>query len=361
MKVAIITDQHFGARNDSLIFLDYYEKFYAETFFPVIDSNNINTVLILGDTFDRRKYVNFYSLQRAKKMFFDPLAERNIQVYMLVGNHDTYFKNTNDVNSPQLLLEDYPNIHIISSRPETIHLDYANGHADILMVPWISLDNYNSCLEEIKNSRAEVCMGHFEIDGFVMHPGATCEGGLSRSLFSHFDTVFSGHYHYKSTMGNITYLGNPYQLTWIDYGLTRGFHLFDPSDRSTEFIPNPNTMFHKIVYDDTVTTIEELSIKDFSDYKNTYVKVVVVNKTNPYIFDKFLSNLYLVGPADVTIVEDFTVLTEGLEDDTIDQAEDTMTIINNFVDSQSGTQIDNNRLKSLLRELYVEAQSLDQT
>ena len=359
MKVAIITDQHFGARNDSLIFLDYYEKFYAETFFPNIDSNNITTVLILGDTFDRRKYVNFYSLKRAKDMFFDPLAERDIQVYMLAGNHDTYFKNTNDVNSPELLLQEYDNITVIDT-PQTIHLNYQNTSHDVCMIPWICQENYLYCMAEIKNTSAEICMGHFEIDGFVMHPGAVCEGGLAPSLFSKFDMTFSGHYHHKSSNGNIHYLGNPYQLTWQDYNDARGFHLFDLSDRSLEFIPNPNVIFHKIVYDDKETSIEDLSNKDFSQYKNAYVKVIVVNKSNPYVFDKFMNNLYSENPADISIVEDFTILTEELEDDTIDQAEDTFTIINNFVDSQPASQVDNNRLKSLLRELYVEAQSLEQ-
>ena len=75
MKVAIITDQHFGARNDSPHFLDYYQKFYDETFFPKIEELGITTVLILGDTFDRRKYVNFFSLKRTKEMFFDVLFE----------------------------------------------------------------------------------------------------------------------------------------------------------------------------------------------------------------------------------------------------------------------------------------------
>jgi DNA repair exonuclease SbcCD nuclease subunit len=359
MKVAIITDQHFGARNDSLIFLDYYEKFYAETFFPTIDSNNITTVLILGDTFDRRKYVNFYSLKRAKDMFFDLLAERNIQVYMLAGNHDTYFKNTNDVNSPELLLQEYDNITIIDT-PQTIHLNYENTSDEVCMIPWICQDNYLYCMAEIKNTSAEICMGHFEIDGFVMHPGAVCEGGLEPSLFSKFDMTFSGHYHHKSSNGNIHYLGNPYALTWQDYNDTRGFHLFDLADRSLEFIPNPNVMFHKIVYDDKINSIEKITEMDLTQYKNTYVKVVVVNKTNPYIFDKFMSNLYDENPADISIVEDFTILTEESENDTIDQAEDTLTIINNFVDSQPESQVDNNRLKILLRELYVEAQSLEQ-
>ncbi|NCA22519.1 MAG: hypothetical protein EBS86_15460 [Crocinitomicaceae bacterium] len=99
MKVAIITDQHFGARNDSTLFLDFYEKFYRDTFFPTLIKEKIDTVLILGDTFDRRKYINFFSLKRAKQMFFDPLFQMGIQVHMLAGNHDTYFKNTNDVNS----------------------------------------------------------------------------------------------------------------------------------------------------------------------------------------------------------------------------------------------------------------------
>ena len=92
--------------------MDFYEKFYDETFFPAIDAAGINTLLILGDTFDRRKYINFYSLQRAKKMFFEKLADRGIKVHMLVGNHDTYYKNTNDVNSPRLVLEEYDNINI---------------------------------------------------------------------------------------------------------------------------------------------------------------------------------------------------------------------------------------------------------
>src|SRR6056300_1409128 len=164
MKVAIITDQHFGARNDSVAFLDYYEKFYRDNFFPTIDSSDIDTLLVLGDTFDRRKYVNFYALDRAKKMFFDPLLERGITVHMLVGNHDTYFKNTNDVNSPDLLLEEYGNIHVIND-PTDINID----GLDICMMPWICPENYQQSLDHMKSTKAEICMGHFEIAGFAMH------------------------------------------------------------------------------------------------------------------------------------------------------------------------------------------------
>ena len=355
MKIALITDQHFGARNDSVHFLDYYEKFYKETFFPTIDSNGIDTILILGDTFDRRKYVNFYSLKRTKEMFFDEVAKRGIKIHMLAGNHDTYFKNTNDVNSVDLLLREYNNVHVID-KPTTINLN----DTSICMIPWICPENYQECLKEIEDTVADVCMGHFEIAGFAMHRGMPSHEGLNRDIFRRFDRVFSGHYHHRSTSDNITYLGNPYELTWQDYNDTRGFHLFNLDDYTLEFIPNPNVMFHRIIYDDKEESITEINNKDLSRYTNTYVKVVVLNKTNPYLFDKFMNNLYEKNPIDITIAEDFTDLTEGVEDDMIDQAEDTLTTINKFVDGIKEEHIDNDRLKTVLKELYVEALNLEQ-
>lgn len=355
MKVAIITDQHFGARNDSTHFLDYYEKFYRDTFFPKLKEEGIDTVLILGDTFDRRKYVNFYSLKRTKEMFFEPLREMGIKAFMLAGNHDTYFKNTNDVNSVRLLLQEYNNITVIDS-PITIEV----GDTAICMMPWICPENYDESINVINTTEADICMGHFEIAGFAMHRGMPSQEGLSRDMFKKFDTVFSGHYHHRSAQDNIRYLGNPYELTWQDYNDPRGFHLFDLASRDLTFIENPNVMFHRITYDDKEESITEITNKELDKFTGTYVKVVVLNKTNPYLFDKFMNNLYNVNPIDITIAEDFADLTEGVEDDMINEAEDTITIINKFVDGIKEDHIDNDKLKSVLKELYVEALNLEQ-
>ena len=81
MKVAIITDQHFGMRKGSQIFHDYMKKFYDEVFFPFLEKNKITTVFDLGDTFDNRKAIDFWSLDWAKKNYYDVLANRGIQVY----------------------------------------------------------------------------------------------------------------------------------------------------------------------------------------------------------------------------------------------------------------------------------------
>jgi DNA repair exonuclease SbcCD nuclease subunit len=350
MKIAIITDQHFGARNDSVHFLDFYEKFYREVFFPTLNENYITDLLILGDTFDRRKYINFFSLKRTKEMFFDVLAERKINVHMLAGNHDTYFKNTNDVNSVGLLMQEYPNVHVIDS-PQNIFV----GDHEICMVPWICPENYEQSIETIKNTKAKICCGHFEIQGFAMYRGMPSEEGLERGIFRKFTHTFSGHYHHKSSADDIHYLGNPYELTWQDYNDTRGFHLFDLDSTELTFIRNPFSMFHRIMYDDREESITEISNKDLSSYTNTYVKVVVINKTNPYLFDKFMNNLYNINPIDITIAEDFTDLNEDVDDNMVDQAEDTLTILNKYIDTVKEDSINNDRLKTLMKELYVEA------
>lgn len=355
MKVAIITDQHFGARNDSTVFLDFYEKFYKDVFFPKIKQEKVQAVLILGDTFDRRKYLNFYTLKRAKEMFFEPLANLGIDVHILAGNHDTYFKNTNNVNSVDLLLGEYASSFNIIDHPAHIYV----GPHKLCMMPWICPENQEDSLLTLEDSDAKYCFGHFEIAGFAMYRGHPSEGGLAREMFRKFSRTFSGHYHHKSNADGIYYLGNPYQLTWQDYGDGRGFHIFDIDSDDLEFVRNPFQLFHKLNYDDKNNTIKQITDMDLTSYKDSYVKVVVMNKTNPYLFDKFMNNLYNVNPADITIVEDFTDISEGLENEMVDQAEDTLTILNKFVDGISEENIDNNTVKKFLKEIYIEAINIE--
>lgn len=349
MKVAIITDQHFGARNDSIAFLDFFEKFYENTFFPAIDENNINTVLVLGDTFDRRKYVNFYALDRAKKMFFDKLEERGVRVHMLAGNHDTYYKNTNEVNSPDLLLVEYGNIDVIS-KPETIVVD----GTPICMMPWICPENYQESLDHIKNTKAEICMGHFEIAGFAMYRGMESHDGLAKETFEKFDLVFSGHYHHRSSDQHIHYLGNPYELTWQDYNDPRGFHLFDLSTRELEFICNPYRMFERIEYDDKGQDPIDL---DVVELEKKYVKLVVVNKTDFYKFDKFIQKLYNKGCHEIKIIEDMSEFQDGEIGEEIN-LEDTLSVLSHYVDSIE-TDVDKEQIKTYMRTLYTEAVNIE--
>ena len=349
MKVVIITDQHFGARNDSIAFLDFFQKFYDNTFFPTLDASGIDTVLVLGDTFDRRKYVNFYALDRAKKMFFDKLEERGITVYMLAGNHDTYFKNTNEVNSPDLLLAEYNNIEVIDE-PKTINV---NGF-EVCMLPWICPENYQQSLDEIKNTTSTICMGHLEIAGFAMYRGMESHEGFSAETFNKFDLVFSGHYHHRSNDRNIHYLGNPYELTWQDYNDPRGFHLFDFTTRQLDFIENPYRMFERLEYTDK--EVEPIDL-DQLELKDKYIKLVVLEKTDFYKFDKFIQKLYNKGCHEIKIVEDFSEFQEGEINEEIN-LEDTVSVLSNYIESIE-TDVDKEKVKSYMRGLYTEAINIE--
>jgi len=349
LNVAIITDQHFGARNDSIAFLDFFQKFYDNTFFPTLDASGIDTVLILGDTFDRRKYVNFYALDRAKKMFFDKLEERGITVYMLAGNHDTYFKNTNEINSPDLLLAEYNNIEVIDE-PKTINV---NGF-EVCMLPWICPENYQQSIDEIKNTSSTICMGHLEIAGFAMYRGMESHEGFSAETFNKFDLVFSGHYHHRSNDRNIYYLGNPYELTWQDYNDPRGFHLFDFATRQLNFIENPYRMYERLEYTDK--EIEPIDL-DLIDLKEKYVKLVVVDKTDFYKFDKFIQKLYNKGCHEIKIVEDFSEFEAGEINEEIN-LEDTVSVLSNYIESIE-TDVDKEKVKSYMRGLYTEAINIE--
>ena len=114
MKVAIITDQHFGARKNSKLFHDYFLKFYNNVFFPTLEKEGITTVIDMGDTFDSRKGIDFSALTWAKDNYFDRLRDMGITVHTIVGNHTAYYKNTNDINAVDLLLREYDNVKIYS-------------------------------------------------------------------------------------------------------------------------------------------------------------------------------------------------------------------------------------------------------
>lgn len=351
-KIAILGDTHFGARGDSPHFSKHFEYFYTNVFFPYLRENNIEYIIQLGDVFDRRKFINYQTLHSAKEYFFN-VVDKEFQSWFLVGNHDTYYKNTNEVNSVGLLLSSYNNINQVQQPYETSF----NG-ISILMVPWICQENYMDVMKAIELSKSQICMGHFEISGFEMHKGALCDDGMDKSVFDKFDLVLSGHFHTRSKSGNITYTGTPYEMTWSDYGDPKGFHILDTSTRELTFIENPLKMFNRVFYDDLNKNMSEVIVDDYTQYKDTIVKVIIKNKTNPYWFDMFIEKLEKSGLLSLQVVEDHLNLNLEDDDDIISEAEDTLTILNKYVD-QLELSVDKPKLENLLRSLYNEALSME--
>ena len=351
MKIALITDTHWGVRNDQLAFLDNNKRFIDEVFLPYLDAHSIRTVIHLGDLVDRRKFLNINTAKRLRSDFIQPLHARGIHAHLIIGNHDTYYKNTNSVNSIREFYEH--DFHIYESATE-VEFD----GVPILFIPWICDDNRDVTLELIKKTDAQIAMGHLEIAGFEMYRGSPVSHGDDRSLFNKFDLVCSGHYHHRSSNGNIHYLGSHGEFTWSDYDDPKGFHIFDTETRELAFIENPFKMFRKVWYNDKDKTSEEVMDRDFSKYAGAYVKLIVSNKDNPFVFDLFTTKLYEASPLEVTIVEDHRNMDTIDESDLLNEAEDTLTILSKYIGTIE-SNVDNKKLDNLMRSLYNEALQME--
>ena len=344
MKILLITDQHFGVRNDNVYFIEHYKKFYGQIVIPFIEKLGIKEIINLGDTFDKRRSINYMSLDEAKSMWFDPITELGCHMTSLVGNHDIYYKNTLRINAPTELLGEYENFDTID-KPTTLNYD----GLDILMLPWICEDNYDKTLRVITESEAPVCMGHLELNGFEAHPGHVMQTGTDMYVFQKFKKVFSGHYHTKSNMDNCYYLGNPYQLYWSDYGARRGFHVFDTETLRTTFYRNPYNTFHKLYYNNKLVAPNE------EELEGTFVKLIVEDKGDYAKFDYNVRKLQDIGLADLKIVEDLSVNLE--EGETTVETEDTLTLLDNYID-EIEVKVNKDNVKSVMRSLYMEASEL---
>jgi len=346
MKIALLNDTHFGCRNDNPAFIKFQNKFYDEQFFPFIQRNNIKCLIHLGDVVDRRKFINHNTAHNFKKVFWNRLDDMDIETHIIIGNHDTYYKNTNEVNAMQ-------NLNISKNTMVYTHAtDVEFDGLKILFIPWICDDNYAETIRTIGNSTATIAMGHLEISGFEMHNGHMNEQGLEKAMFKRFEKVMSGHFHKKSDDGQIYYLGTQYEMTWSDYMCPKGFHIFDTATRELSRVENPNRMFKKIVYNDKETNYDTIDIKE---YDHTFVKLFISNKSDNDMFERFMDRLYTqINVHAIDVIEDPTDIGASVPENILEKGEDTLTFLGNYID-QADIKLDKQKLKQFAKELYMEA------
>ena len=350
MKVALLNDTHSGVKNGSDIFLNYSARFYDEVFFPYLIEHEIRDIIHLGDYFDHRKFVNYKVLKQNYDVFISKLYEYDIRMDIIPGNHDVYYKNTNSLNSLELILEKYKDRISIHTDPIVKNYD----GLDIGLLPWICPENEEECMDFIQNSNASILMGHLELGGFKYMGNAEIKShGMDKAIFDRYDAVYSGHYHTKSTQGNVTYLGTQYELTWSDANDPKHFHVLDTETRNLDAIRNPIVLFQKVYYDET-----KIPTFSRSDIENTYIKIVVTNKSDLYVFDKFMEKIYDYNPYEVRIIESFDEYSGDKINDADVKVDDTPTLLNSYIDATE-TNLNSDVLKKMMQELLIEAQALD--
>ena len=351
MKVAILNDTHAGIRNSSDVFIDNAEKFYSDVFFPYLLEHNIRTIIHLGDVFDNRKFVNFRALNRYRKSFLTRLREYGMHMHIIPGNHDTYYKNTNDLNSLKELLGHYMGEITIHMDPTVLDLD----GMQFAMLPWICSENYDKSMHFIQNCKADMLGGHLELAGYEMMKGIESPHGMDPAIFSRFEMVLSGHYHTKSAKGNIHYLGSQMEFYWNDAHDKKYFHTLDTETRELTPIRNPHTLFHRIYYDDSKYDFNDY---DLSNLDEKFVKVVVINKSDLFTFDRFIDRIQNRKIHELKIQESFSEFVgDQVEDENI-SLEDTSSLLNSYIDNVE-TELDRDRIKKEMHDLMIEAQTLE--
>ena len=350
MKIAVLNDTHCGICNSSEVFLDNAEKFYNEVFFPECEKQDIKQILHLGDYYDHRKFVNFKALNHNRRVFLDQLRKRGMSMDIIPGNHDTYYKNTNELNSLKECLGHYMNEVNIIMEPKVMKY----GSLNIGLVPWICNDNYEQCMNFIRDCKADWIGAHLELKGFEMMRGLTNTHGMSPDIFKRFELVLTGHYHVGSKKDNIWYLGSQMEFFWSDAHDPKFFHIIDTETRQIEKIRNNNTLFEKVVYND-----EEIDYNSYNkDLSKKFVKVVVANKTDPFTFDRFIDNIQNQDIYELKIAENFNEFVGANVDDEDMNFEDTTEIVDTYIDAVD-TDLDKDKIKVQMRELMTEAQTLE--
>lgn len=270
---------------------------------------------------------------------------------IIPGNHDVVYKNTNDLCSLKELMGHYMNNVNIVMEPKVMNY----GNLKFALIPWINAENYADTMKFVKKCKADMVGGHFEFEGFEMHKGAVNTHGMSTKEFERFELVLSGHFHTKSHKGNIHYLGSQMEFNWGDCEDKKYFHVIDTETRAMTPVLNPLTLFEKVLYNDEKMSYNEYPVESM---QNKFVKVVVIKKTDLFGFDRFIDMIQQVKVHELKIAEDFA---EYLGDSVADEkvsVEDTTQLLDSYIEAVE-TDLSKDRLKNIMRGLYVEASNME--
>ena len=355
MKIALLNDTHAGIRNSSEVFMDYQEKFYRDVFFPYLEQHGIKKILHLGDYYDNRKFINFKALEHNRKIFLEKLRELRIHMDIIPGNHDVYYKNTNNLNALKELLGHYMSEVRIIEKPMVVDYD----GLDFALVPWINHENEEESLRFLSKCKATHVGAHLELSGFEMQAGIPCTDGMPIEAFSRFETVLTGHFHTKSSSGNIHYLGSQMEFFCSDAHDPKYFHVFDTDTRELTPVLNPVRLFERVYYDDTVDKAEfKYSVGKLPDVEDKFVKIIVVNKSDPKLFEKFVDRISNKRIHELKIAENFEEFVGSSVEDGKVSLESTEDLLYSYVDAVD-THLDKDRIKNMVHTLMVEAQTLE--
>lgn len=286
-KVAIVSDIHAGVHQNSVIWHNILLK-WAEWFKLECVAHDIKDVIIPGDLFHERNEVNVNTLSSLSKVLE---LFKDLNLIILIGNHDSYYKERSDVHSLEML-KHWPNITVV----DKLYSDTFFGKT-ISFCPWAGKP------QDLPKS--DILFGHLEIQGFNVTKTHVCEHGEEPiNLFDIAPLIISGHFHIKDERvferGTILYTGCAYELYWGDYNTDKGYYILDIPTSSYSFYPNNISPKHKKIH---ISEFKKEGITQSvkQDLANNWIKIIIDEKVDTDVLLVLIEKLKHFSPLDIKI------------------------------------------------------------
>lgn len=274
-KIYNVGDTHLGIRSNSVEWFNIQNEYLTGHFLQQVDESGFNEetdILIqYGDWFHNRESTNNRIWNGSLEVLEKLCNKFKRGVYIFLGNHDVYYKDSNKIHSLAGLSKIFPNLHIIED-PTVFTI---NGKHRVLILPWI--DDVNKITRVIGShiGKAEYIMCHADFQNMQLNKYAKIEHGIDLDVIREFKKVYSGHIHIRQEFKNALYIGTPYEMDRGDRGNTKGFYIMDATQDSLneEFIPNEfSPKFVKYFVKD-ILEMNKDQIKDL--FSNNFVDLML--------------------------------------------------------------------------------------
>lgn len=280
-EFVMLTDTHLGRKNHNQFWSDLTESLFDEII-DFCNEKDIYNVVHFGDFFDSRKTLNVLTLNKGIDIC-RKFEENMINLFIILGNHDQFYKNQPLPHSLSYL-DLFKYINVIDTEPKQF--------SDFIMVPW----GYDiNQLPERSN-----LMGHFEINGIITNAHGNEHSGskLNISDFKKFNKVWSGHFHTPSKNNNIEYIGSTFAMDFNDVNSTRGYYVVEGLNK--EFI-------------EFKTAPKFIDIKSDQEYNSDNIKGNIIRFTFVEDYgnvknDQIIQNLMSFEPQELHI--DYNIVTD---------------------------------------------------
>ena len=338
-RIGIIGDLHLGINESKPLFNEYHMS-CINHIYDEFKKEGITDIVYLGDVFDKRYSISVKTLKQANDIF-----DNEFNQTFLLGNHDICYKNSNELNSVEILLGDKNKV--IVNTPEEIEF----GDKKILIVPWINKTNIEESTNIINDSEAEYMLGHLEMSGFEMIRGIICrDSQFKLSILNKFKHVISGHFHCFSQQNNITYLGSVCEMTWNDYNVDKYAGILDSETDELQLLSIPRRL-HEIIRikKDTV-------LPDIENYKDKIVKVYLYTKRT-ITLEKFITKLDDLSLSVIVIEEEILNATEDFDIENHNMS--ILDLWQAYLGEMSMTKKDATIVNKIFNDVYLKVQTGD--